>query len=871
MPGSPPHSTPRTPRRASAVICATALVTILSSAVQAQAGGPPQSSAVIPTGIESGTVAATRATAPPVIDGRDDDAIWASAPAITAFQVFRPTEGGTPRFPTEAKVAYDSRYLYVFIRAFDPHPDSIVGLLARRDASTPSDLLTVFIDGYHDRRTGYEFDVNPAGVKYDFAIYQDGKEDIAWDGIWDVATRIDSLGWTAEFRFPFSQIRHAAQPSDTFGLTIARLVERTTEQSSWPLYHVSRPGLASQFGTLTALDHLAPPERLEMAPYLVTKNVDVPTATGHDRAQRLAVGADFKVAVASNLTLTGTVNPDFGQVEADPAVLNLSAFESFFPEQRPFFVEGNGLFQFNVDCSQVNCQNEELFYSRRIGRAPQLGDGSPGSPTATRILGAAKLTGQLPGGFSLGVIDAVTQRETGDSGHTIEPATNYAVIRALKDFDAGKSGVGLMFTGVDRDLDQWTSPYLHRQAYVGAVDFRHQFLNRKYELSGSIDLSRVAGSAAAIAGTQLDPVHLYQRPDGPLVFDSTRTSLSGDAEEVHFGKIGGEHVEFETSYLRRSPGFEINDIGFLLQADQQSWNNWIGFSYNRPRAFYQRLWWNLNWWQYWSAAGLPTERAFNANVHTQLNNRWWIHTGATLGQLGTTWCDRCARGGPAIRQGSYFAPWGTISGDDRHRLIPQFSFNYLRQEAGRDRQLNLNPQVTFNASTRFSATLGAGYTVNTSDNQYFGTFTDTATHTDHYTFAHLDQKTISLTANLAYTVTPNLSVQWYLQPFVSNGSYSNVRTIGDPGAADYDARYVPFSDTSVANHPGGVDSKQFNSNFVVRCEYRPGSTLFVVWTQGRQDFQPVAGPNGVGGDLGRLWDLHADNTFLVKASYWFDR
>ncbi|MGH7591129.1 MAG: carbohydrate binding family 9 domain-containing protein, partial [Gemmatimonadales bacterium] len=284
MPGSPPHSTTRTIRLTGAALCLLTLALARPRAALAQGGGGAQGLRPTPIGVASSTVAATRATTPPVIDGRDDYAVWASAPAITGFQVFRPTEGGTPKFRTEAKVAYDSRYLYVFIHAFDPHPDSIVGLLARRDASTPSDLLTVFIDGYHDRRTGYEFDVNPAGVKDDQAIYQDGKEDIAWDGIWDVATRIDSLGWTAEFRIPFSQIRHAAQPSDTFGFTIARMVERTTEQSSWPLYHVSRPGLASQLGTLIALNDLAPPERLEMAPYLVTKNVDVPTATGHDRA-----------------------------------------------------------------------------------------------------------------------------------------------------------------------------------------------------------------------------------------------------------------------------------------------------------------------------------------------------------------------------------------------------------------------------------------------------------------------------------------------------------------------------------------------------------------------------------------------------------
>lgn len=800
-----------------------------------------------------------------MIDGRDDDALWRHTPVITGFRVWRPVEDGTPRFRTEVRVAYDPEHLYVFVRAFDPHPDSIVALLSRRDVMTPSDYVDVMVDGYHDRRSGYEFLVNPVGVKLDQAISQDQDEDPNWDGIWDVATRIDSLGWTAEYRIPFSQIRHRGQPSDTFGLMVVRMVERTSEQTSWPLLRVSRPGLVSQFGELTGLDSLAPARRAELVPYLVTRNVEVPSGTGFGRKQQVTGGADFKVGLASNLTLTGTVNPDFGQVEADPAVLNLSAFETFFPERRPFFVEGNGLFQFTVDCSQVNCQNEQLFYSRRIGRAPQLGTGAAGDPVATTIDGAVKLTGQLAGGLSIGAIDAVTQRETDAAGQTIEPAANYAVLRATQDFRAGASGIGLILTAANRNLDAASAPYLHREAYVGGFEFRHQFLNRHYQISGSLDLSRVAGSRQAIAATQLDPVHLYQRPDGPLVFDSTRTSLSGDAEEVKFSKIAGERVSFETSYLRRSPGFEINDLGYLRQADQQSWNTWIGFNYRRPRAFYQRLWWNLNWWQYWSAAGLPTERAFNINAHTQLNNRWWINLGGTIGQLGTTWCDRCARGGPAVRQDPYFAPWMNISGDDRRRIIPGLSVNYVRTSGGRTHNLSLSPELTINASTRFTATLSASWSANVDNEQYYGTDT---TGGLHYQFAHLDQQTLSFTADLGYTVTPELSVQWYLQPFVSRGTFSDVRTLADPGAAAYDARYRP--DTMVTN-PGGIDSKQFNSNFVVRWEYRPGSTLFLVWTQGRGDFQPVAGPDGLGGDLRGVWDLHANNTFLLKVSYWFNR
>jgi hypothetical protein len=864
----------RAHRPAPAAILVLALLLPPIRSLLAQAGPsahhtPPAGSgaAASPT-----SVSAVRAVRPPIIDGRDDDSVWRATPAITNFRVFRPVEDGDPKFRTEAKVAFDATNLYVFVRAFDPHPDSIVGLLARRDVQTPSDLISVFIDSYHDRRNGFEFGVNPVGVKTDYAISQDGNEDIAWDGIWDVTTRIDSLGWTAEFRIPLSQLRFAAAASNTFGFAIARTVERTSEMSSWPLYRVSRPGLASQLGELNGLDHLARPKRTELAPYVVTKNISVPTAAGFDRGQRISAGADLKVAVAPNVTLTGTVNPDFGQVEADPAVLNLTAFETFFPEHRPFFLEGNGLFQFPVNCSAVNCSYEELFYSRRIGRAPQLGGqfGGDNAPTSTAILGAAKLTGRLASGLAIGVIDAVTQREAGAAGATIEPATNYAVVRATQDFAGGASGVGLMFTGVNRSLDSWTAPVLHSDAYVGALEFRHQFLGRRYQLSGSLDLSRVAGSTAAIAATQRDPVHLYQRPDGPLMFDSTRTSLTGDAEEIKFGKISGAHLNFETSYLRRSAGFEVNDLGYMQQADQQSWNNWAGLSFNHPNAVYQRLRWNLNWWQFWSAAGLATERAANTNLHAQFTNRWWLHAGGTIGQLGTTWCDRCARGGPAVRQDPYLSPWLMIQGDDRHRIIPLLSLNYFASSGGRNTSLSLNPQLTLNASTRMSASLGASATNNHSDNQWYGVFADHS-GVAHYTFAHLEQQTVSLTADLAYTVTPALSVQWHLQPFVSRGTYSNLRELGNPAAADYAARYRAYADTAVSNNLGGLDAKQLNSNLVIRWEYRPGSTLFMVWTQGRNDFQPVVGPNGVGGDFQNLFGLRADNTFLVKVSYWLSR
>src|SRR3989449_503286 len=688
------------------------------------------------------SVAATRAAQPPVIDGRDDDPVWREARPITEFQEWRPSEGAPPKLPTVAKVAFDAANLYVFVRAFDPHPDSIITVLARRDYFTPSDMVWLFLDSYHDRRTGYEFGVNPSGVKLDAQVYNDGNEDFAWDAVWDVATRVDSLGWTAEFRIPLSQLRYGRHKSHTFGLTVDRDIYRYAQRVSWPLFRQSKAGFVSQFGEVHGLDDLEAPRRLEAAPYLVTKNVSEVTSTGFGRTQDVTVGGDVKYRVASNLTLDATLNPDFGQVEADPGVLNLTAFETFFREQRPFFVAGRGLFQFDVNCNEVNCNSEGLVYSRRIGRAPQLAGtySDTTSPAFTRILGAGKLTGRLPGGLTIGALDAVTQHVTGVGGVTIEPTTNYGVVRLRQDLRGGETSIGAIVTAVNRDNDSWTSPYLHSSAYVGAADARHRFRGGRYEISGSFDLSRVAGSAAAIAATQREPVHYYQRPDAGLRFDTNRTS----------------------------------------------------------------------------------------------RNTWSFHAGGTAGQLGETYCYSCARGGPAVRQDPYLAPWAGLNGDDRKAIVPYMWVNYWRGDGGRSRSLNLSPEVDFKLASRVTAAIIPNYTRTGNDGQPLGQ------HHTRYVVAHLEQKQLGVTMRFTYPFTASATLQVYAQPFVSKGTYSNVRQLSaTPRAADFASRYVP--DPVLADNPGGFNYKQFRSNVVFRWEYRPGSTLFVVWSQGRQGSTGVEG------------------------------
>ena len=814
---------------------------------------------------------AVRAQQAPTIDGRDTDPVWQIAPPITEFVEFDPEEGKAPRYRTVAKVAYDDRNFYAFVRAFDPEPETIQRLLVRRDEWPPTDHIVLVIDSYHDHRSGFEFGVNPAGAKMDASMSNDGDEDPAWDGVWKVVTVVDSLGWTAEFRIPLSQLRYADAPTHTFGFGIVRDIARYKERLSWPQIHRDQAGLNSQLGDLSGIEGISSPRRLEVMPYVVTKNVSVPTDGGFDHPQRFTAGGDLKYGLASNLTLDATVNPDFGQVEADPAVLNLTAFETFYEEKRPFFIEGSSLLHFGVNCNNINCAGEGLYYSRRIGRAPQLADryGDATSRTATTILGAGKLSGRMAGGLSVAVLDAMTLRQSGTQDRTIEPATNYAIVRGSQDLRGGETSIGVIGTAVVRSLDEWSRDFLRSNGFVGGLTVRHRFLERRYQLTATLTASRVNGSAAAIDATQRSSAHYYQRPDAELPYDSTRTSLSGHTEQVKFGKVGGGMVVFETSYQRISPGYEINDLGYLRRADWQNQGTWVGLRWRKPTSWYRSFALNLNEWNDWTASWLPLNHYVNTNVHVELTNKWWVHMGGTWMGFGTTYCDRCARGGPAIRRSQALSTWAELEGDSHRPVAPDLGMQYYRTDEGQTDQIEVSPSVTLRIGSRWNTSIGFAWSRNRDHTQWYGNFSDSAGVT-HYTFAHLDQRTASLRFRLNFTATPTLTLQVYAEPFVSKGTYRDVREVADARAADYADRYRAYGDTAVTNDPGAFNYKQFRSNVVLRWEYLPGSTLYLVWSQGRQESLPGYGTGSIAGEFGDLFGLPADNTFLLKISHWFD-
>jgi hypothetical protein len=587
-------------------------------------------------------------------------------------------------------------------------------------------------------------------------------------------------------------------------------------------------------------------------------------ANGFAQRGEARFGTDLKYGITSNLTLDGTVNPDFGQVEADPSVLNLSAFETFFPEKRPFFLEGQGLFRFDTQCNDGVCSG--LFYSRRIGREPQLSGNydEAGNVTNSTILGAAKLTGRLANGISVGVLDAVTQGELSPSGKTIEPQTNYFVGRMQQDFRQGASGVGLMLTNVKRNLDTWSRDFLRSDALAGGVDLRHEFSQRNYAISGYWAMSRVRGSAAAIARTQMSSVHNYQRPDDGLAFDSTLTSLDGWSGQISVQKRGGGRTRGSTGVQWLSPGFEVNDVGFLSRANAKNQWLWFQVQQTKPGSFYRYWNYNINQWTNWAWDDTRTELGGNVNAHMQFKNSMWVHWGQGVNAAVTSFCDNCTRGGPALRQERTLWGWAGIEGDPRPSVVPFFFLNWGRGDRGRSYNWNVSPAFDYKLSSRFTASLSYNYGRSINAAQFNGNFGDVGSDTTHYTVAKLNQTTRSLTTRISFTATPTLSVQVYAQPFATSGNYSNWLEVADARAEQWNSRFRPYA----GGDPGAFDFKQYRSNTVLRWEYRPGSALFVVWAQERT--QSLSGDDArvAAGGLNQLSKAHPRNVFLIKGSYW---
>ncbi|MEM6288092.1 MAG: DUF5916 domain-containing protein [Bacteroidota bacterium] len=843
------------------------------------------------------------------LDGVLDEAAWAQAEVATGFVQNRPNPGEPASEPTEARVLYDGRALYVGMRMHDSEPDAIDVQLGRRDSYLDTDWAVVAIDSYDDDRTGFLFRINPAGVLGDILLFDDVNEDGSWNAVWDARASRDDGGWTAEFRIPLSQLRFASsEGAQSWGIEFGREHLRTNEQSFWAPLLPDVDGVVSRFGALNDLRGLQSPRRLELQPYLASSLTRAP---GDDLDPFFAendldprIGLDLKYGVTSDVTLTATVNPDFGQVEADPAQVNLGGFELFFEERRPFFVEGTDVFSMQPR-RFFSMNRPDLLYTRRIGRAPQRTDFVPSAmheaagdngavytdaPQQSTILGAAKLSGRV-GRFSVGVLDAVTGPEygffqvfdeagtrVGDDRALIEPTTNYAAARVRGTF--GSTIVGALGTSVLRSTsNEAIAELLPTQATVLGIDLEHAVGDLL--VTGQLAGSHVSGSADAVSRLQTAFPRLLQRPDAShLTFDPERTSLSGATGEINLLKPSGRWSgSFHAAFT--SPGFDANELGFQSRADQIGVGGVVVHQQNEAQGPFQS--WSAN---VFSGARFNTggdhEVTFvGGNANGRFKNFWGVNVNGEVYSGGLS--DRLTRGGPLAARARGFGINANAWSDDR-KAVSGWVWSGMNLDATGDRFNGVEAGVQIRPSPSVSLSLGPELYLQSDPRQYVGSFDAPrldATFGQRYVFGQIRQTTLALGTRLNWTFSPTLSLQTYVRPFVSRGRYGDFSQMTAPRQLDFprfaDAEVAVADDGEVTITPAdGGDPFSFSPDFTVRAlqgnavlrwEYRPGSALFLVWQQQRNGFEPD-GAFRVGRDLGGLFTDAPTNVFLVKFSYW---
>ena len=859
------------------------------------------------------------------LDGRLDEAAWARAMPATGLLQSQPEEGAAATVPTEVRFLFDDRALYIGARM--AQPGGVVAPLARRDQlldasgdngsfnSLTTDKLVVRLDPYHNHLDDAWFEVNPAGARG-----EQFNGDASWDPIWEAATHVDGDGWTAEMRIPFSQLRFSPDSVQTWGLQIWRYVDSSNEQNMWAFRRRNEAGGPAFYGHLEGLRIPEQPRQLEVLPYVVTGSRFERPAPGdpynQNHEMKLAVGADLKYLLTTNLTLDATFNPDFGQVEVDPATLNLSAYETFYDEKRPFFVAGRSAFSFGgMRCMFcTNASGLSAFYSRRIGRTPQLqdivADGAAyaDAPENTAILAAAKITGRTDGGYTIGVLDALTGRETAryqpagggeEATQAVEPLTNYFVGRVEKELRGGGTTFGGILTSTARRLDDpLLRESLRSHAEAGGVDWYHTWGGRRYSWMGSALVSNVAGSAAALESTQRSSARYFQRPDRTVrsdglfdaAYDPTATSLRGYGLFTRVGKDNGTLL-WEAMSNVRSPGFEVNDLAFLSRTDYVWLNGNVAGSWTTPTSWYRNLFTSFGGAAEHNYDGDLTRANLQSYLGFQLPNYWNVRTFA-IHEIPAL-DDRLTRGGPVVERNGYTMGHFQVSTDARAPAVFDVQVQTARGVGADTRMLSIRPGVALKPASNVFVQLSPSYSYDEGEAQYVTAVPD-ATAADffgtRYVFGYIRTRTLSLSTRVNWTFTPDLTLQLFAQPFIASGDYDSFREFAAPRTADKlvygeDVGTIAYDDGAreYTVDPDGAgpaaafsfDDPDFTTSAlrgtaVLRWEYRPGSTLFFVWTQQRSGYDPV-GDFDFADARSAIFDEPPMNVFQIKATYWFGR
>lgn len=882
---------------------------ILAVTAFALQGALPDSMSLRHTGgVAPQVVPAARIDRSPTLDGRLEDPVWRTAEPIAGLRQRDPEEGRAVTESTEVRVVYDGAALYVGARLFDRDAGAVARRLARRDVETPSDEFRIMLDSYHDHRTTFLFAVSPAGVQRDAVAGDDGDDfDPSWDPVWQTATTVDSLGWTVEIRIPFTQLRFSPAAAQLWGVRFERWIQRKQELALFPFVPKTESGLASRFAHLVGLRDIAVPRPPEVVPYVVGRGrFHQPTKHNNpfDDGSTTVGGAglDVKAGVSSNLTLDLTVNPDFGQVELDPSFVNLTEFEQFLPEHRPFFVEGADIFKFGGNGGGLTRFSGAplYYYSRRVGRPPQGETTSHGQfedePVNTTILGAAKLSGKTANGWSIGAVEALTAREYatvidtmtgGRFRDEVEPLTSYFTSRMKRNFDGGATSIGFLATAVNRDLQRPALDFLRSAAYGGGMDFQRRWHDKMYVVAGSVGGSYIRGKPEAIQIAQRSSNRYFQRPDSRrLHYDSTRTWLAGVSAEAYLSKLSGNWT-WSAAASTTSPGFEVNDLGFQQRVDRHSAAVAGGHRWTKPGSTFRNAKATLTGTQSWNYDGDLIQRSLSAYAWGQFRNFWAADV--NLVANGSVIDDRLTRGGPLARKPAGWTAAAEAYTDDRRRFTGYAYASYTRNTAG-GWYLSALPSITYRPSKASSVSLSLGYEGGWSPAQFVRRVSDTtatATLGTRYVFAEIRQSSLYATLRTNLTFSRALSLQFYAQPFTFLGDYAGFRELAaretfnfNRYGRDNGSTISQNGDTYTVDPDGTGPARSFSIgnpdfrerslrvNAVLRWEYRPGSTIFFVWSQTRSN-EFVDTRDGVSHDFGQaVFRDRPTNVLLIKVNAW---
>jgi len=831
-------------------------------------------------------------TAKPVIDGKLDDDCWETGTWAGNWHQWIPKEGAEPTYPTQIKILYDDKNLYVAFRAYDNEPDKIQRYAGIRDEFS-GDMVGVNFDSYRDYRTGFEFTVTAWGQKIDLILFNPDRWDVNWNPVWKVRTGLEDSAWVAELEVPLSQLRYSNQNEQVWGMHTWRYLSRLQEESNWEKQSKTSPGMLYNFGELRGIQGLKKSRRLEIMPFALGEMKTFEEErnnpfTENGRSLSGNAGLDAKIGVSSNFTVDLTVNPDFGQVESDPSVMNLTAFETFYEEKRPFFLEGLTIFNYESD-------GNTLFYSRRIGHAPSLVLSQDENffrqtPDKTTILSALKFSGTTSKSLSVGVIQSITANEfarVSDSlGNRskikVEPLTSYTVARIQKGYKAGNTIVGGMLTSVNRVMDESSLEFLSNNAYSGGFDILHHWKDKEFYIDGKLMGSFVNGSETAIRGLQESSARYYQRPGADyLDYDTTRTSLSGFGGKFRIGKKSKGLWRYSTGVRWLSPGIELNDLGYMTQADEIENGNVVSYFVNQPVSIFRSYEITLEQFNSWNFGGTYLGSGGHLALSSAFLNQWSLSANLIFHSQATD--TRILRGGPDMIMPGNIMSFGFIQTDPSKKISATLEGSFEKFLDKCSTTWEVMPGITIRPVNRLKIAITANYSENhnllqyVSENNYLSE--------KRYILATIDQKTQGFTFRIDLNLTPEFSVQYYGSPFVARGTYSEYKRITDPESKDFNQRFVILPDPVKSGDIYGFDENndlfidysipdpdfnffQFRSNLVAKWEYRLGSFIYLVWS-GERTGSDTFSDTSLGDSYKQLGKVFPDNIFLVKLSYWF--